>query len=98
MIATVRLWLDHPQVGCGWRYYAVARMGRKWVRLVALASGESFAISRADYERARPQPAAFTARKTAQRLRRNAKVYGCDGSTSVKAALENLREVQHAND
>lgn len=93
MIAVVRLWLDHPQVGCGWRQYVVAQLGRKWVRLVVLATGQSIRIARSAYDGAKPQPIPkVSARRTASRLRRNAQTHGYEKSASVKAALAVLRE------
>lgn len=98
MASAVRLHLDdHSKFGSGTRHF-VAIQGRKWVRLVELATGESGRITVDEFLGA---VRGFDDRKThkelldhkrvARRLRRNAKTYGNDKSTAVKEALEALK-------
>lgn len=49
----IRIWLDHPRIGCGWRRAIVLRVGPKWVRLMFYPN-EAITIPREAFERARP--------------------------------------------
>lgn len=86
----VQLYLDHERFGCGWRNY-VAIEGRKWVRVVLIATGESARISIADYRKAYVATKPWSAASIRKRLRRNARTYGNDKSPAVKEALALLQ-------
>jgi hypothetical protein len=96
MAAPYSLYLDHEKFGCGARDY-VAMQGRKWVRVVELATGNSAKISTAEFLSAVRGPkhhrhaAELRTARVCRRLRKNAKVYGNDQSPHVKAALKALR-------
>lgn len=94
--STCSLYLDHEKFGCGTRDFVVMH-GRKWVRIVELATGESAKISTEEFlgavrgpKHSRHARELRTARAT-RRLRKNAKLYGNDGSPHVKRALKALR-------
>lgn len=89
-IEVANLWLDHDKFGCGWRDY-VAMPGRKWVRLVLVATGESARIPISEYERAKRGSKPWPRSSVARRLRRNAKTFGNDKAAAVKDALAGLR-------
>lgn len=41
---------EAPRIGCGWRLVKVLKIGRKWVRLEAAASGRRVKLPRHIYE------------------------------------------------
>jgi hypothetical protein len=88
----VCLYLDSAKFGCGWRDY-VAVIGRKWVRLVLVATGESGKITITEYNAAMAsnRPGAYKPKYVAKRLRKNAKRFGNNESAAVKEALSCLR-------
>lgn len=92
----LELWLDHEQFGCGTRDF-VALLGRKWVRVVEVATGESAKISMTEFLAAvrgpsrKRNPRELKPARVAKRLRRNAKTYGNEATASVKRALAALR-------
>lgn len=94
--AAYSLYLDHEKFGCGIRDY-VAMPGRKWVRVIELATGESAQISQADFLgavrgfRNRRHATELKTARVARRLRRNAKTFGNAASPHIKAALRLLR-------
>lgn len=97
-IAWGMLYVDNERFGCGWRLY-IALVGRKWVRLVEVATGVSGRISKVEYDAAlrateRRAPTLLRANRIAKRLRASSKTYGHDKENSVREALAGLRIFQ----
>lgn len=89
----LRLWIDHPKVGCGWRSYLVVREGRKWTRLLCTETAESLMLSEGEWApiKNRSVQLPFKRTRVARRLREVAKTYGHADARVVKDALAMLR-------
>lgn len=92
MIArTVKMWLDHDKLGCGWRDFVVLE-GRKWATLIVVGSGEHARMTMTDpvFVLRIHKSIEIDRERTRKRLRRNAKVFGTEDAT-IKEALELLK-------
>lgn len=90
----VRLWLDHPKIGCGYRVLIIIRKGPKWVRLFNPYSGDGVSIARAEWERMRAEDF----RPSFKRMKAAVKKAQTSGLTNsdddVKTALALIREAE----
>lgn len=93
MALTIRAWIDHPRIGCGFREFVVAKIGPKWVHLITAATGEHIEITRSEYDSLKPTELRYRPGRLASRLRRNAEAFGQD-TLLLKGALADLRQVQ----
>lgn len=95
-VYVLELWLDNEKFGSGQRDF-IATLGRKWVRVVELATGESAKIGMKDFLAAvrGPSPTRnlreLKPARVAKRLRRNAATFGNLDTAAVKDALKALR-------
>lgn len=85
----VRLYLDHPRVGCGWRQYLVLTVGPKWARVINIESAETIKIPAAELRHAKDMP--LKPARAARLLRTVAKTYGRDTLNATREALAELR-------
>ena len=84
----VAMWLDHPAVGCGERCFLVAKVGRKWVRLLYPATLATVALDRTAFERARKQAVdAERLLRIARRTRKQYRRLGLRVSAKARAAI-----------
>ena len=90
----INAWLDDRRAGCGRRDFLVARVGRKWVSLVALGSLSTVKLSRAKFDALLLSKATRRVEYKPTRLRRriktNAATYGVD-SALVTGALRAIK-------
>jgi hypothetical protein len=89
--AVVRLYLDHPKVGCGWRGYVVVQVGRVWAKLVCIENAEPLKVPVGQIAHARPME--FKPRRLARRIKANAITYHREDSGSVKVARKMLNDM-----
>lgn len=52
----IRLYVDHPKIGCGFRPFLVLKTGRVWAHLLATETAETIKIPVADLKWAKPLP------------------------------------------
>lgn len=92
-VYVLELWLDNEKFGTGRRDF-IAMLGRKWVRVVELATGESAKIGMKDFLAAvrGPSPTRnlreLKPGRVAKRLRLNAATFGNLDTAAVKDALK----------
>lgn len=85
----LRLYLDHPKVGCGWRAYLVLKVGRIHARVICTESADAITIPKTELAHGRPLPLKPT--RAARMLRAVARTYGQEDTGAVKDALAQLR-------
>jgi len=66
----IRLNIDHPAVGCGWRAFAIEKIGYKWAYLCEPSTGARIHIPKEEMRYGRPVNAPRW-HKIARQLRRN---------------------------
>lgn len=84
----VRLYIDHPRVGCGFRAFLVLRTGRIWAHLICTETAEAVKVPVGDLRWAKPMPLKPT--RLARRLRAVAKDYSVE-TEALKEAIALLK-------
>lgn len=84
----IRLYVDHPRIGCGFRDWLVIRTGRVWAHLVSCDTAEIIKVPVGDLRFAKDLP--VKANRRIKRLREVAKTYGQD-TEQFKEALGLLK-------
>lgn len=88
----IRLYIDHPRIGSGFRNVLVLAQGPKWARLLITATGEHIKVPAADLKFATPLPFKLIPTRAAKRLRNVAKTYGVE-TEAIKDGLAILKEM-----
>lgn len=84
----IRLYVDHPKIGCGFRAFLVVKTGRIWAHLVSTDTAEAIKVPVGDLKWAKPLT--FHPRRRLNRLRRVAKEYGIE-TEGLKDTMRSLR-------
>lgn len=87
----VRLYLDHPKVGCGWRSYLVVDVGRVWAKVICTENAEPLKIPVTDLAHGKIED--FKPRRLAKRLKANALTYHREDSWALKVARRMLADM-----
>jgi hypothetical protein len=90
----VRLWVDDPVLGSGWRYLVVSQLGTKWAHLFSAPLLATYRMPIADFQRQARIETGATAKRTKRIIRervREAKAYSAQYSQiAADAALAAL--------
>lgn len=84
----IRLYVDHPRIGCGNRIFLVLKTGRVWAHLIAAGTAELIKVPVGDLRWAKPLP--FKPGRAVKRLRAVAKTYGVE-TDAVREAITMLK-------
>ncbi len=85
----IRLYVDHPRIGCGFRDWLVTSTGPKWAHLVSCDTAEIIKVPVTDLKFAKPLPVKPARR--IKRLRAVAKTYGIE-TQAFKDVVRQLKQ------
>jgi hypothetical protein len=71
----VRLYLDHPIIGCGYREFLVLKRGRKWVRLLCISIFDAVTLPQSLFTSMTMTALPFKKGRLEARVRENARLY-----------------------